>query len=156
MNAGDAEGYRDLRVGQQPAEGVEALVLAQRGSPGGLHRGYGEGGRQCRLCMAQLRKALKQVRLCSLFSVHQASMSIWDQGEGGVPLAEPVEERGRVYDLLGGEAADAWRDVALLGAGSQPGQDAPSREEPDRLDVLRVLDAGQCPASISPQGTVAS
>ena len=40
-------------------------------------------------------------------------------GEGGVPLAEPVEEGGRVLDLLGGEAADAGGDVGLFGAGPQ-------------------------------------
>jgi hypothetical protein len=63
--------------------------------------------------------------------------------EGGVPLAEPVEEGGRVLHLLGREAADAGCDVALLGACPQPGQDAPGREEPDRFNVRRVLDAGQ-------------
>lgn len=36
--------------------------------------------RQRRLCMAQLRKALRQVRACSVFSANQASMSIWPHG----------------------------------------------------------------------------
>ncbi|MEU3529157.1 hypothetical protein AB0E62_35790 [Streptomyces sp. NPDC038707] len=48
-----------------------------------------------------------------------------------------------MFDLISGEAADARCDVALFGAGPQSGQDAPGREEPDRFDVLGVLDVGQ-------------
>ncbi|WP_255310501.1 hypothetical protein [Streptomyces sp. DI166] len=47
-----------------------------------------------------------------------------------------------MFDLIGGKAADARCDVTLFGAGPQSGQDAPG-EEPDRRDVLGVLDVGQ-------------
>ncbi|WP_162948227.1 hypothetical protein [Streptomyces europaeiscabiei] len=64
-------------------------------------------------------------------------------GEGGVPLAEPLLEGGRVLDLLGGEAADAGCDVAAVGSCPQSGKDAPGREELDRLRVFGVGDVGR-------------
>jgi hypothetical protein len=64
-------------------------------------------------------------------------------GEGGVPLSEPLEEGGRVLDLLGGEAADAGCDVAPVGSCPQSGKDAPGREESDRLGVFGIGDIGQ-------------
>lgn len=62
--------------------------------------------------------------------------------EGAVPFTEPLQEGSRVLDLLGGEPSDAGGDVAPLGAGPQPGEDAPGRKEPDLLDVFGVGDAG--------------
>ncbi|MFD5388069.1 hypothetical protein ACFWMG_24630 [Streptomyces sp. NPDC127074] len=48
--------------------------------------------------MDQLRKGLKQVRLCSLFSAHQASMPIWVQ-EARVVLRSPSQLRKEVACL---------------------------------------------------------
>ncbi len=72
--------------------------------------------------------------------------------QGAVPLAEPAEEAGGVFDLLGGEAADAWRDVAPVRSGPEPGKDVPGREEPDRLGVAGVGDAGQVPGKPALEG----
>jgi hypothetical protein len=72
--------------------------------------------------------------------------------EGALPLVKPLQEGGRVLDLLGGESSDAGCDVAPLGAGPQSREDAPGRKEPDRLDVLAVGDAGQTPGKPALEG----
>ncbi|WP_326643082.1 hypothetical protein OIE67_21630 [Nonomuraea fuscirosea] len=63
--------------------------------------------------------------------------------ERAVALVEPAEEVGRVFDLLGSAAANARRDVTVLGSGPESGKNVPGREEPDRLDMLGIGDAGQ-------------
>jgi hypothetical protein len=72
--------------------------------------------------------------------------------QGAVLLAEAAEEAGGVFDLLGGEAADAWRDVAPVRSGPEPGKDVPGREEPDRRGVAGVGDAGQVPGKPALEG----
>ncbi|MFI2029847.1 hypothetical protein [Streptomyces buecherae] len=72
--------------------------------------------------------------------------------EAVVALAEPSQEGGRVLDLFGGEPPDAGCDVASFGAGPQPREDAPGREEPDRFDVFGVGDAGQMPGKPALEG----
>ena len=72
--------------------------------------------------------------------------------QGAVPFGEPAEVAGGVFDLLGGEAADARRDVAPVRSGPEPGKDVPGREEPDRLGVAGVGDAGQVPGKPALEG----
>lgn len=95
----------DVRRGIGISESVSSRPRASRRSSSlsGARRvafiaGMDRERRQCRLCMAQLRKALKQVRLCSLFSAHQASMSIWDQ-EARVVFRSPNQLRNEVACL---------------------------------------------------------
>ncbi len=107
---------------------------------------------QRRACMAQLRKARKQVRPRSVVR-GPPRVELAASREVGVPLAEPVQEGGRVLDLLGGEPADARCDVAPLSAGPQPGENAPGRVELDHLGVLGVGDAGQMPGKPALEGT---
>ena len=63
----------------------------------------------------------------------------------GCCCARPSHCRNAVACLTCSAAnpADAGCDVARLGAGPQPREDVPGREEPDRLGVLGVGDAGQ-------------
>ncbi|ALP00064.1 hypothetical protein SHL15_9145 [Streptomyces hygroscopicus subsp. limoneus] len=53
---------------------------------------------QRRLCLAQLRKALRQVRPCSVFSANQASMSSWPQDER--VLSRVLSHRRKVVACL--------------------------------------------------------
>jgi hypothetical protein len=55
--------------------------------------------RQCRLCMAQLRKPLSRVRACSAFSANQASMSTWPH-DARVVLRSPSHCRKAVAYLI--------------------------------------------------------
>jgi hypothetical protein len=100
--------------------------------------------------MAQLRKALRQVRPCSLFWAYQASMSIWRQ-DARVLFRSASQQRKPVAYLIC-SAADARRDVALVRPGPEPGKDVPGREEPDRLGVAGVGDAGQVPGKPALEG----
>ena len=63
--------------------------------------------------------------------------------EPAAALVEPGEEGDRVGDLLSRVAANARCDVAAFSAGPESGKDVPGREQPDRLDVHGVVDAGQ-------------
>nr|WP_201784617.1 hypothetical protein [Nonomuraea pusilla] len=73
--------------------------------------------------------------------------------ERAVAFVEPSEERCGVCDLFGGVAPDAWRDVPAFGAGPKGGQDMPGREQPDRLDVLGVVDLDQVTREPALEGT---
>ncbi|MFJ4636479.1 hypothetical protein ACIP69_12680 [Streptomyces hygroscopicus] len=107
-DSGGSETHGYLRVGQQSAKGIEALVLAQRGSPGDLHRGDGEGASAA----APLHRPVEVV-----LGVPGVDVDLAAGREGAVALAEPLQEGCRVLDLLGGEPSDAWCDVTPFGAG---------------------------------------
>ncbi|MEU1171056.1 hypothetical protein [Streptomyces microflavus] len=103
---------------------------------------------QWRLCMAQLRKALKQLRPCSLFSAHQASTSIWPQ-EARVVLRSPSHWRKAVAYLICSAAkrrevphgCGQFADAALYVPASGPAQDGATAEPPLGAELREDVDA---------------
>lgn len=144
----DTQTHRNLRVGQRSAEGIEALVLARCRPPGDLHSGDGQRASAVAALHGPVEEGSQAGgAVFGVLGVPGVDVDLAAGREGAVALTEPWQEGGSVLDLLGGEPPDAGCDVAPLGAGPQPKKDAPGREEPDRLDVLGIGDAGQVPGS---------
>ncbi|MER0450059.1 hypothetical protein ABR738_36880 [Streptomyces sp. Edi4] len=99
-DAGDAEDFRCVpwSVGRRPRASRRSSLLSAARRVAFI-AGMERERRQWRLCMAQLRKPLKQSRPCSLFSAHQASTSIWPR-EARVVFRSPSHRRKAVAYLV--------------------------------------------------------
>ncbi|MBY6307665.1 hypothetical protein [Streptomyces clavuligerus] len=100
----------------QSAEYVQAFVFAECGPSGDSHRGYGERALAVAALYGPVEEGPQAVAVVlAVLGPPGVDVGLAAGGEGGVPLAEPGEEGGRVLDLLGGEAADAGGDVGVFG-----------------------------------------
>ncbi|WP_329200748.1 hypothetical protein [Streptomyces sp. NBC_01435] len=117
-DSGDAESHRYLRVDQKSAQGGEAFVFAQCGPAGDLHCGDGQGTSTVTAPHGPVEEASQPgAGVLGVLGEPGVDVDLAARREGGVPLAEPLQEGGRVLDLFAGEAADAGCDVASLGSG---------------------------------------